>query len=135
MRARSRLALVCILVGCAPHAPAPEPPATPAPAVTATLTGTTGERPTVVDAGSPCAHARARCDLGTCAVELHNECERSIRCELTVQADCGASKGARVAEATARETVPVDSATTAEASVDCGMEPPTATRLTSLRCR
>ncbi|MBM4357835.1 MAG: hypothetical protein FJ096_06970 [Deltaproteobacteria bacterium] len=128
--------LVLFAVGCGgPVRPPPVPPATPPPVVAASLGGALTDRPVVVETTSACTHARARCDLGTCTVELHNECELPILCELTVAASCGPGGNAPSAKATQRESVPVDTATTLDASVDCGAEPPRNTRLAGLRCR
>lgn len=131
------------LVGCGPVRPPPSPPATPPPlrrTVTTTRVDGTEER----DAGLDCVHAKVSCELGTCTAELHNDCEREIRCELRAEATCldlprtaATNKDQGPKEPTAAQAtvvLPEATATTLEATADCGGSPVTDTRAPHLAC-
>lgn len=129
------VAALTLACGCAPVGPAPAPPATPPQRSLTPETGPSDEQAVDLDPGLACAHARVRCELGSCDVELHNECELPVVCDLTVKAECGDEIGAHAASAGAHDSVPVDTATTLIAAVDCGNAPPRNTRVARLKCR
>jgi hypothetical protein len=124
--------LALSLAACGPSRPAPTPPPTPtdlgrvAPSL---------ERPAVVDAGPYCVHARARCDLTLCSVELHNECAEPVECTLTTAARCGVETNPNEVAAHATTPIPTDTALTLEASADCHGEAVVASRVAALVCK
>lgn len=123
-----------MLAACS-RAPAPKaPPATPPSRLRGAVAEATDDT-VVIDAGLDCVHARVRCELAACRAELHNECASPIVCGLDVIATCDAAPLPLAVEATARESVPVDSATTLEATADCGARSVIGARIGNLHCR
>jgi hypothetical protein len=132
MRRTRDVTLALTLSACGPSRPSPKPPATP----TDLARGTPPqERPAVVDAGPDCVHARARCDLTLCSVELHNECAKPLECTLTTAARCGVETNPTEVAAHATASVPTDTALTLEASADCHGEAVVASRVAALVCK
>jgi len=129
--AACRLALAWLLAACGPNRPPPSPPATP----TDLGRGSSQEPPTIVDAGPKCVHARARCDLTLCSVELHNECAEPVECTLTAVARCGVETSPSEVAATAASPIATDTALTLEASADCRGEPVVSSRVATLECK
>lgn len=125
------LTLGALMASCAPSSPPPVPPATPPPSQGAPAP----PAPTDLDAGLACVFARGSCEFAACAIEIHDECARSIACEAVAVAECRDGTGTQSVRAQERAAVPLDSATTLAVNVDCGGREVVAARIETLRCK